>query len=133
MIKNFLIALFGFVFAIFVEGFSRIIISFFHKVNFQFFGIDALPGISWIITIYFVSVIATWLGAMLAMSMSGDNAEITFRNLIGIFILWLVFGVLVTYKTIPIWYVLSFPIMTILGLVFAQYTFKLNQHAISDR
>ncbi len=124
--KPLLASIFGLGFSLFVEGFSRIIISFFHKQSFVFFGIDSLPGISWIVIIYFVSLVATWLGAMLALSIANEQSKKAFRIFSILLVLWILFELLVTYQVVPIWYVISFPFTSILGLIAAHKTNSLN-------
>lgn len=126
--KAFLAAIFGFGFSLFVEGFSRIIISFFHKQEFYFFGISALPSPSWILIIYVVSVVSTWLGVMLALSIANKNSDRAFFYVSALIILWIIFEILASVKVVPYWYLFSFPITSIIGLLLANYTYKLNNN-----
>lgn len=134
VLKAFFSAVFGFLFGLFVEGFSRIIISFFHKQDFYFFGIDALPGLSWISIIYFVSFTATWLGVMLALSMADPNSKKAFYIISFLIISWIIFEVLASISVVPLWYLFTFPITSLLGLFTAKFTYNLNKihNASSD-
>lgn len=127
VLKAFFSAVFGFGFGLFVEGFSRIIISFFHKQEFYFFGIESLPGFSWILIIYIVSFMATWLGVMLALSMADPNSTKAFYVVSSLIILWIVFETLASFKVVPHWYLLTFPITSLLGLLAAKFTYNLNK------
>lgn len=122
--KTFFSALFGFTFSLFVEGFSRIIISFFHKQEFYFFGIDALPSPSWVLIIFIVSGLSTWLGMMLTLSISDPNttrATIIFTSFL---VLWITFELLSSYNMIPLWYLCTFPLTSVIGLIAARFTYK---------
>jgi len=123
-LKTFFSAVFGFGFSLFVEGFSRIIISFFHKQEFFFFGIDALPSASWILIIYIVSGLSTWLGMMLTLTISDPNttkATAIFSSLLG---LWILFELLSSFNMIPLWYLCTFHLTSVIGLIAAKFTYK---------
>lgn len=130
--RTLLAALFGFGFSIFTEGFSRIIISFFHKQSFVFFGIDSLPGISWITIIYFVSTISSWLGAMLAQSIAHKKSKSALYFFILFLFVWILFELIVTYRVVPLWYLISFPITSLFGVFLAHKTYNLNSDAIKN-
>lgn len=115
--------MFGFGFSLFVEGFSRIIISFFHKQEFSFFGIDALPSVSWIIIIYFVSILSTWLGVMLALSFSDPNSKTAYYIVTALIILWITFETLSSLTMVPLWYLVTFPITSLAGLIIAKFSY----------
>ena len=126
-LKSFFSALFGFGFSLFVEGFSRIIISFFHKQDFYFFGIDALPSTSWIVIIYFVSALSTWLGVMLALSFADPNSKKAYYIITVLIIFWIAFETLSSLKMVPLWYLTTFPITSLTGLIMAKFTYKPNK------
>lgn len=134
VLKAFFSAVFGFGFGLFVEGFSRIIISFFHKQEFYFFGIESLPGFSWILIIYIVSFMATWLGVMLALSMADPHSKKAFYVITSLIIFWIIFETLASLKVVPLWYLMTFPITSLLGLFTAKFTYNLNKthNASSD-
>lgn len=122
--KNLFAALFGFLFSLFAEGFSRIIISFFHGKQFTFFGIDALPSLSWIIIIYVVSFISYWLGGMFAQTLANQTSNKAWYILLAITFFWMLFSVLATYRVVPLWYVVSYPFAGLLGLLLALKLYK---------
>ena len=122
--KTFFSALFGFVFSLFVEGFSRIIISFFHKQEFFFFGIDSLPSSSWVFIIYIVSMISTWLGVMLSLSIADPKSKKAYSIVSVFIILWIIFEMLSSYRMVPLWYLFTFPLTSTAGLIAAKFTYK---------
>jgi|TARA_R100000541_G_scaffold58037_3_gene68761 membrane protein insertase Oxa1/YidC/SpoIIIJ len=126
-LKTFFSALFGFIFSLFVEGFSRIIISFFHKQDFYFFGVESLPTNSWIVIIYIVSFMATWLGVMLAQSIADPESKKAFNIFTLIITCWLTFEILASIKVVPIWYLTTFPFTSVFGLLAAKFTYSLNK------
>jgi hypothetical protein len=123
-LKTFFSAVFGFGFSLFVEGFSRIIISFFHQQDFYFFGIDALPSPSWIIIIYVVSAVSTWLGVMLTLSISDPNSKNGYLIVSSLIIVWIIFETLSSIKMVPVWYLSTFPFTSLIGLVVAKLSYK---------
>tara|TARA_R110002049_G_scaffold26364_1_gene91850 strand:- start:2305 stop:2709 length:405 start_codon:yes stop_codon:yes gene_type:complete len=133
-LKAFFSALFGLGFSLFVEGFSRIIISFFHKQEFYFFGVGALPSPFWILIIYIVSIISTWLGTMLAVSIANKATNKAYIFSTILVSLWIVFEILSSLRMVPIWYLITFPITSILGLILARFTYTFNktQNALSN-
>lgn len=129
--KNIFGLTFGFIFSLFIEGFARLIVAFFHRIEFQFFGIDALPGNSWIFTIYFVSIIGTWLGAMMAFSISKWSLKLN-SVFFGLFLLlWVILELSQNLGNSPTWHSISFPITTLIGFIVAIKTYKMNENAIS--
>lgn len=126
-LKTLLISLFGFCFGLFVEGFSRIIITFFHKTELSFFGTIGLPSTSWVIVIFVVSFVGSWLGSMLAFSFAKNKTQKVFTILLVIQILWIVFETLASFSVLPAWYLITFPITSILAIFTAKYTYQLNE------
>lgn len=130
--KIFFSALFGFAFSLFAEGFSRIIISFFHNQSFAFFGVGSLPSVSWIIIIYIVSIIAYWLGGMFAQTLANKSSKKAWYLLLIIFVFWVIFSILATYRVVPIWYVVSYPFAGLLGLILALKIYTKSVYEISS-
>lgn len=93
-----------------------------------------MPNTSWVIIIYLVSFLATWLGTMLCLTIADPNFKTAFKIITGLFCLWILFETLSSFKIIPPWYLVTFPITTIMGLLIAKYTYSLNKehNAISD-
>ncbi len=118
---------FGFGLNLFIEGFTRIIISFFHTLEPAFFGIDALPGIPWIVSVYLVSIVASWLGAMMTLTIAGFAPRKHLIAFLILLLLWTGFEILSSLNNTPAWYLLSFPLTSLAGALLAYYTYQLNQ------
>ena len=70
---------------------------------------------------------ATWLGVMLALSMADPNSKKAFYIISSLIVLWIIFETLASIKVVPTWYLMTFPITTLLGLFTAKYTYNLNK------
>lgn len=107
------ISIFGaFLFSIFSEGFIRVIIIFYHKSEFSFFGLGALPSPSWIWIIFGSLILIYWLSGMLIVTVTGTSV---IKHLTGygtVLILWRIFELLLSSASEPLWYyVVSFVII----------------------
>ncbi len=122
--------LLGFILSLFVEGFSRIIISFFFTIEFSFFGLSSVPSTSWVIVVYVVSIISSWLGCMMTMTVAGFAPRYHLLAFLTLTLLWSVFEITSSITMIPYWYLFTFPFTSIAGILLADYTYKLNQNAI---
>ncbi|MEO1023395.1 MAG: hypothetical protein AAFW89_12700 [Bacteroidota bacterium] len=122
----------GYIFTILLEGFARIVITFYHRKTLTFRGISDLPGIEWALLILILTGITHWFGAMLSTSIYPVHAH---RMLVA-------FGILVaTGKTIelltlhatePIWFLGGSMVIALSG-VFGAYLIKRNGvTAVSD-
>ncbi|MFA5667762.1 MAG: hypothetical protein WC967_00835 [Balneolaceae bacterium] len=120
----------GFVLNLFFEGFSRIIIAFFFTIEYSFWGISALPNKSWILIIYLVSVVSSWFGCMITLTMAGSAPRKHLIAFLVLTLLWSTFEILGSIKVVPSWYLFTFPLTSVAGIFIADYTFKLNQNAI---
>lgn len=116
---------------LFFEGFSRLIISFYHRIDYQFAGISHLPDPSWIIVLLLTVFISTWLMAMLALTILNRDALTHTLILGGIVVLWRGLEIYHTIGTSsePLWYV---SLVFILHLVALALAYKLyhRQHEI---
>lgn len=122
--KSFLTVAGTFLFSIFVEGFIRVIIIFYHKGEFSFFGISTLPGISWAIIILVSILIISWLSGMLAVTISGFSPTKHLLALGGLFLLWRLNEIFQSYGTEPVWYLVAIIIVSFLGLYLSYLTQK---------
>ncbi len=68
--KSIITLLGAFFFAIFLEGFIRIIITFYHQEPFSLFGISSLPGFGWVAIIYVAVFIIYWICSMLIVTIT---------------------------------------------------------------
>ncbi len=122
----------GFILSLFVEGFSRIIISFFFTIEFSFFGLSSIPDTSWVIVVYLVSIISSWLGCMMTMTVAGFSPRYHLLAFLALTLLWSAFEIASSLTMVPYWYLFTFPFTSIVGIVLADYTYKLNQNAIHN-
>lgn len=120
-----IITVFGsFLFSIFLEGFTRLIIIFYHQGEFAFFGISKLPSISWTIIIL-VSVIAiSWISGMLTVTITGFSPIKHLISLAFLFILWRLNEIVLTHDVEPTWYLFAITFSSLSGLYLAHITQK---------
>lgn len=118
----------GFLGLLFFEGFARLIITFYHRIEFHFYGISHLPSDVWIWVLLLSVITSTWLVSMLVLTVINKN--FTFYSIIfGIIILgWRIIEVLNSYQTEPSWYLGSVIFLHILGIYLAYLTYT-KQHA----
>ena len=114
----------AFLFSIFVEGFIRVIIIFYHKGEFSLFGISTLPGISWAIIILVSILIISWLSGMLTVTISGFSPVKHLIALGGLFFLWRLNEIFQSINTEPAWYLLAIVIVSFSGLYLSYLTQK---------
>lgn len=119
----------GFILNLFLEGFSRIIIAFFNTTEYSFFGISALPGTFWIVTIYIVSAVTAWFGCMFTMTLASASPKKHQMAYLALIIFWSLFEFLSSVNAVPLWYLLSFPASSVAGTLLAGHTYTLNQKA----
>ncbi len=122
--KSILTVLGSFLFSVFVEGFIRVIIIFYHKEEFSLFGITNLPGLSWVIIILFTMLIISWLAGMLTITISEFSPVKHLVSLTFLFIVWRLFEVLQTYETEPVLYHISIVLISLTGIYLAFLTHK---------
>lgn len=94
----------GFLGILFFEGFARLIITFYHRIEFQFYGISHLPSDVWIYVIFASVITSTWLASMLVLTVLETKPK---RNalIFGIhIILWRVIEILNSYQNEATWY-----------------------------
>ena len=113
-----------FLFSIFVEGFIRVIIIFYHKSEFSFFGISTLPGISWAIIILISILIVSWLSGMLTVTIAGFSPGKHLLALGGLFLLWRLNEIFQTIGTEPVWYLTATVLISFSGLYLSYLTQK---------
>lgn len=69
---------------------------------------------------------------MMALTIAGYAPHKHLAALSALVILWILFETLSSLGTSPTWYLITFPLTSILGILTASYTFKLNQDAITN-
>lgn len=122
--KSILVVLGAFLFSFFVEGFIRIIVLFYHKSEFTFWGASALPSPEWAILLVIASLLIYWLSGMLAVTATMHSPA---KHLFSLGILLIVLKgseVYNTYAIEPIWYLLLILVAPIIGLYLAFFTHK---------
>lgn len=70
---------------------------------------------------------ATWLGVMLALSISNEYAKKTYIIITILISIWIIFEILSSLKMVPIWYLVTFPLTSIIGLYLSKITYKINK------
>lgn len=122
--KSILTVLGSFLFSVFVEGFIRVIIIFYHKGEFSIFGISTLPGVSWAIIILVSILIVSWLSGMLAVTISGFAPVEHLLFLAALFMLWRATEIFNIYNSDPLWYLILSVFASSGGLFLAYLTQK---------
>ena len=115
-----------FLFSLFLEGFIRVIILFYNKSEFEYWGITNLPSPSWIIVIYISVIIIAWLSGMLTVTISGYAPSKHLIALGVVFLSWRVNEILQTIGTEPLWYLITIPVCSLAGIYLAYLT---NKHS----
>ena len=129
--KQTLTVLSGFLGLLFFEGFARLIITFYHRMDFQFYGISHLPSDVWIVVILLSVVTSTWLVTMLVLTVI--NKHFLFYAVVfgSIIIAWRGVEILNSYHTEPAWYFFAVVILHIIGIFLAYQSFT-RQHEINS-
>lgn len=117
--KSFISVVGAFLFSIFLEGFIRIIIFFYHQTELSFFGVSQLPDTSWVFVIYLSVLIISWLSGMLAVSFTGFSPKKHLLALAVISVLWRLNEIVQTINIEPDWYIFSIPFVSLFGLFLA--------------
>jgi hypothetical protein len=99
----------AFLFCVFCEGFSRLIIIFYHKSEFSLFGAGALPSFKWIYLIFGALILIYWLAGMLTITVTNFAPKRHLLSLGLLLILWRVNEMIQTSFEEPlIYYLISF-------------------------
>lgn len=120
----------GFFGLLFFEGFARLIITFYHRIEFQFYGISHLPSDIWITVILLSVIISTWLVAMLILTII--NKHILFYSIMfgAIVVAWRSIEIANSYHSEPTWYFFAVLFLHIIGIFLAYQSFK-RQHEVN--
>jgi len=114
----------GFFGILFFEGFARLIITFYHRVEFNFYGISHLPADVWTYVILASVLTSTWLATMLVLTVLKTNSKryaILFGSLI---LLWRGIEIANSYQTEPIYYFLSVISLHMIGIYLAYLVYS---------
>lgn len=127
--KSILTVLGTFTFSLFLEGFTRLIILFYNKSEFVYWGVSSLPSPSWIIVIYISVLVISWLCGMLTITISGFSPLKHLIALGFIFMLWRLNEILQTFDSEPLWYLFTIPLCSLAGIYLAYLT---NKHSNAE-
>lgn len=126
-----ILTIFGtFLFSIFVEGFIRIIIVFYHQGVFSFFGISSLPSNSWVVILLIALLVIYWLCGMLTVTITESSPK---KHLIALWVLISLFRIneIVHFYSIePTWYLITIFFIPLLSLSLSYIT-KIKSNAYS--
>lgn len=126
--KPILTLLSGFTGLLFFEGFARLIITFYHRIDFHFYGISHLPSNTWIVVILLSVITSTWLVSMLVLTVINKRLKF-YAILFGAIILsWRGIEIANSYNSEPAWYFVAVIALHVLGVFLAYQTFT-KQHA----
>ncbi|MEX0724598.1 MAG: hypothetical protein WD053_11995 [Gracilimonas sp.] len=120
----------GFFGLLFFEGFARLIITFYHRIEFQFYGISHLPSDVWVVVILFSVITSTWLVTMLILTVI--NKHLLFYAGVFTFIVlgWRAIEIGNSYDSEPFWYFFTVLLLHIIGIFLAYQSFT-RQHEIN--
>ncbi|MFD2532180.1 hypothetical protein [Gracilimonas halophila] len=125
--KQTLAVISGFFGLLFFEGFARLIITFYHRMDFQFYGISHLPSDIWVVVILLSVITSTWLVTMLVLTVINDHIFF-YSVLFGMIIFaWRGIEISNSYHTEPTWYFITVLILHIIGIFIAYQSFT-RQH-----
>lgn len=121
----------GFFGLLFFEGFARLIITFYHRIEFQFYGISHLPSDIWVTVILLSVVTSTWLVTMLILTII-NKSVLFYSVLFGVIVIsWRSIEIANSYQTEPIWYFFAVLFLHIIGIFLAYQSFK-KQHEVNS-
>lgn len=130
--RSFWALVLGFILKLFLEGFSRIIIAFFNTIDYTFFGINSLPSNFWVIMVYLISIISTWFGSMMMLTI-GDKSTGKLLFFFALMIaVWHLFEILSSWYFVPKWYLFTFPLTSFIGILISKKTFDLNNASMAE-
>tara|TARA_R110000868_G_scaffold304437_30_gene565540 strand:+ start:2591 stop:2989 length:399 start_codon:yes stop_codon:yes gene_type:complete len=118
----------SFLFSIFLEGFIRVIIIFYHQESFIFFGTSSLPGLSWVLIIIVSTTVISWICGMLTVTIVDVSPIRHLFALAFLLLFWRITEIIQTYTSEPIWYLIGITAATFLGLYLSFLTLK-HTHA----
>ena len=121
----------GFLGFLFLEGFARVVITFYHRVEFNFFGVNGLPDTIWIVILLLSVLVSTWLLTMLVLTIIDENIFSYSLSFWGLLMIWRGFEIYNSFQTEPIWYFTTVILLHSLGVILA-YKLYIHQHEITQ-
>ncbi|MDR9415620.1 MAG: hypothetical protein RI564_04995 [Gracilimonas sp.] len=130
--KGILTILSGFLGVLFFEGFARLIITFYHRIDFYFYGISHLPSDVWMYVIFISVLTSTWLASMLVLTVMKTKSKFYAIIFGALLIAWRLIEIINTHQTEPYFYLLSVMGLHSLGvfLAFLSYDFQNGNSSI---
>ena len=128
--KSFLTITSAFAGFLFFEGFARLIITFYHRIEFQFYGISHLPATVWTIVILISVLASTWLLTMLILTIINKNS--LFHSIVfgAVLFTWRAMEFYNSYQSEPLWYFGAVILLHGLG-IFLAYQLFTKQYEIT--
>lgn len=130
--KPILTLLSGFAGLLFFEGFARLIITFYHRIDFHFYGISHLPSDIWVVVILLSVITSTWLASMLVLTVLNKNLKFYALLFGGIILSWRGIEIANSYNAEPAWYFGAVIFLHVLAIFLAYLTFTKQHAKISD-
>lgn len=122
--KSIITVIGSFLFSIFLEGFIRLIVIFYHQENFVFLGTSSLPNFSWVLIVIVSASVISWICGMLTVTITGFAPK---KHLFALAVLILMFRVneiFQTYKIESLWYLIAITFSSLAGLYLSHLTQK---------
>ncbi|MAO64888.1 MAG: hypothetical protein CL666_07790 [Balneola sp.] len=114
----------GFFGILFFEGFARLIITFYHRIEFSFYGISHLPSDVWVYVIFASVITSTWLTTMLVLTILKTNSKRYALLFGGIIMLWRLFEIANSHQSEPVYYFSGVISLHLLGVYLAYLAYS---------
>jgi hypothetical protein len=125
--KSFFSLTLGFIGLLFLEGFSRLIMAFYHHIEFHFYGVSHLPSASWIPLLFMVILISTWLITMLILTITNTRLLLHSLLFLGMVLVWRGIEIANSYQSEPVWYLITICLLHIIGVILAYFLYRKQQ------
>lgn len=109
-----------FIFALFVENFTRIIIIIYKQQDMILSGIEALPGSAWVLALFATVATATWLAGMLTITIVPYAPIKHLSALFALMLIWRLSEYMYLSSETPVWYIPSIILCQFLALFLTQ-------------
>ena len=121
--KSFLAITSGLAGFLFLEGFARLIITFYHRIEFSFYGISHLPSPVWTIVVLISVLASTWLVSMLVLTVINKNPLINSFIFGLVLIAWRAMEFANSFHSEPLWYFAATILLHLLAIFLAYQLF----------